>query len=302
MIKWPIDWNPDESWPVSNNQPTLLVGDSRTWGHLNEKLHTHGDVRLYKLVHSMGGPVSRCDTTRSLAEVDAQIKGYFEKNGYRPSGGPGSEWSKVCQWLRTNFQSTLSRHCDTLGLPKKVEFGRTIEGVKRKIADYFDQHGARPTRGVRGWVSTGCWLATQDTTLSRMCDEMGLPELRCRTRSIEEAEVAVLAFFREEGVRPVTKTGVEWVNLNSWLRLRGLSLSKLCDSFDLPVRLDCTRTQETVVTDILTYLNDHGKRPVRRDSPKWTNVNAWLAARGGSLSKLCDSLDLPQRVRPRIAA
>lgn len=188
----------------------------------------------------------------------------------------------------------------------KDGFVFSIELIKDEIEKFYAKNGKRPTAHSTGhdvlnfWRRSNVWLQNnEDTSLSYLCDSLGLDILNNRDRSVKDIENDIIVFYKKTGKRPVEKTSKEWENINGFLRRipdEDLSLPKLCDRLGIPQDRDYSDIDiESIKNDIITYCNENGSPPNQRTSIYWRKLEARLFNRGTSIFKLSQELGVNKR-------
>lgn len=121
---------------------------------------------------------------------------------------------------------------------------KTWDSIRRDVAAFHDEHGHRPTQiDLR---NHDAWLARRGSSLSKLCDEMGLTEHRPvggaapkwkhpHRYAADEVKERIRTFYREHGRRPY------WAEMKKdaeYLSRNGASLTDLCDDLGIPRRGD----------------------------------------------------------------
>ena len=250
---------------------------------LDAWLRDHGSS-LRKLCDEMGLPGgARLD--RTMESVRQEVQAFFDEHGRRPTQ---RDLRNTNAWLYARG-SSLRKQCDEMGLPGGARLDRTMESVRQELQAFYNEHGRRPVG--REMTGVESWLRDHDSSIRKLCDEMGLPGGARRSRTMGEARQEVQAFFDEHGRRP---TQIEMTGVDSWLYARGSSLRKLCDEMGLPGGARLDRTMENVRQELQAFYNEHGRRPKTHEK---SALQGWLQLRGASVSRMCDEMGFPGGVR-----
>lgn len=174
--------------------------------------------------------------------------------------------------------------------PRRQCQQRTRESVDAEILRFYAAEGKRPSVTTSAhWTCVHSWLVCNGTTLSKRCDELGLPALRNRSRTWESVDAEIFDFFKRHGRRP--QRG-DLGGVTAWLEHKGDSLRRRCNFLGLPgdisPNLGCT--QEEIDHLILGFVRSNDRRPSVSDL---LAVHYWLYRRGSSLRRRCDELGLP---------
>jgi len=230
-------------------------GDLR---ELDRALRRRG-TSLFVLCNDMGFPETYRTQERGWTRRKAQEKvfQFHASHGRRPSC---KEMGSLPTWLKYHLDETLSDFCNEIGIPEDQPL-RTRDSIRADVQAFYDEHGHRPTQ--RDFKNHDDWLQKQGSSISRMCDEMGLVGDRFgrrRRRSEKEIEQRVRAFYTEHGRRP---TQADLPGDNRWLhRILGSSLPKLCDAMGFPRspptrRRPPARIMEAMRTEIREFFDQH---------------------------------------------
>ena len=221
---------------------------------------------------------------RTMDSTMAEIREFFDKHGSRPTK---IDMDPANQWLRRQHRSSISKLCDEMGLPSEK---RTMESTMAEIREFFDKHGCRPT--TKDLTVQGAWLTRHGSSLSALCEEMGLPGdslVYHLSRTMASARAEVREFFDKHGRRPKSK---EVPALYAWLRSNHMTpLTALCDEMGLP---DGGRTMESTRIEVREFFDKHDRRPKWAERP---TLARWLRDQHTSLSDLCDEMGFPEEGR-----
>jgi superfamily II DNA or RNA helicase len=160
---------------------------SAEWACWNGYLKYNHNFYLWELCDEMGLPSLTVKRTRD--GVRAEVQTYFDEHGVRPPLSGDKKWVNISSYLKYNHHLTLRQLCDEMGLSKSlVRPGTKTKYTKDdpiKFAQaYFDEHGVRPTRQSPGGKKWDSWLTSLlKTTLSQLCDELGMPPLRRKRKT-----------------------------------------------------------------------------------------------------------------------
>jgi hypothetical protein len=234
----------------------------------------------------------------SLDVIEAAILLFFKEHGRRPlKSNSDKQWAHLDHWLRRHQGQTLRQCCDALGLPTPRNEKRTLDQVTVEILSHYQDHGIRPTvKTSKEWSRWCSWLHRHHgLSLSKLCDNLGLPAVRNNHRTMAAAKRVVLAYHKEHGTRPKTKSSDEMNRWAIWLRQHGgTSLAGLCDKLGLPSdNLGAEERLEKIGTEIRVYFTKHGRRPSQLSNEHWKKTDTWLRKCGSSLSQVCRGLGLP---------
>ena len=201
----------------------------------------------------------------------------------------GRSWSGLNGALKRQGTSLLQLKIE-MGAPYRPRLRlcttRTISSLKKEIRTFVKEHGVAPHAGTskkwQKWVNHNTWLSKRkDTTLLKLCVEMGYSPLRCETRTLPDIKKEIRAYVKEHGETPHLETSKGWTNHSHWLRKQqGFSLHQLCIEMGYNPRLCTTRTLPNIKKEIRAHVKEHGKSPQAGNSKKWANHNAWLTHRG----------------------
>jgi len=108
-----------------------------------------------------------------LEDAINEVQSFYDEKEFRPTALdlPGLNY-----WLAQNHSSSVSRLCQELGMPGGRDYTRTMEIVESKIRKFFVEHNRRPTK--RDNRNDDVWLKKQGSSLSKLCDKMGMPPAR----------------------------------------------------------------------------------------------------------------------------
>ncbi len=278
-----------EFYKDTGRRPSPRVSDN--WRLIGNWLTRQGQS-LPELCDDLGLP--RVCRSRTLDQVKAEVKAYFQTNGKRPTP---SVMGSTNAWLMKNHGTSISLLCDDLGMPKLNVRGRTMEEVREKILAFFKEHGRRPTG--RKWAAVGSWLKLQGTTLSQLCDQLGLPGFFERGRSLDTLEALIIEHFVATGSRPTARTSKDWRRWADWVKHNHqVTLPGVCDDLGLPPIVDLTRTWESVERRAREHFAETGQRPTSAQT-WWCGTNQWLKrAHSVSLPEFLDRIGLPAKLEP----
>jgi len=243
---------------------------------------------LRKLCDEMGLPGGAV-FGRTMEGARQEIQAFFEEHGRRPYE---ADLNGASLWLRKEGTS-LQKLCDEMGLPKHRD-SWSAERARQEVQAFFDEHGRRPL--VKENTALGHWLTRRGTSLSKLCDEMGLPWPSRSKYTREKIRPKIQAFFDEHGRRPIDK---EVNGISLWLRRVGATLRDVCNEMELPGGLVLDRTMEGARQEIQAFFEEHGTRPRVVDKKA---LASWLRGQGTNLRKLCDEMGLPKIIRARNAS
>lgn len=219
---------------------------------------------------------------RTLESAKQEVLDFYKEYGCRPHN---RDLIALSGWLSYHYNLSVANLCDEMGF-SGGRVDRSMGFAKQEIQEFFKEYGRRPTAKDLG--SLNQWLSShQGTTLSKLCDELGIDERRNYHRDMESAKQEVLAFYEEHGRCPTSATHSA---LNAWLLKQGVTLPQLCAEMGISKK----RTLTSVKNEILKWYARHGRRPTSG------SLGAWCRDKGTTLSRLCDDLALPvERVRNR---
>jgi hypothetical protein len=262
------------------------------WASWDGYLRYHHNSSLWELCDEMGLP--RVTAKRTLPGVRAEVQAHFDEHGVRPSSRE-KKWALVSSYLRRNHGITLRQLCDEMGLPRvyRPPTKHTKDDPVKFAQTHFDEHGVRPSRDSPGGGKWDYWCQRHlKMSLSKLCDELGLPPLR--KFPLLEIRKGVQAHFDEHGIRPSEGTSKKFNNWSCSLRRNyGTTLSQLCDEMGLPILCE-KYAIETIRKEVRTHVDEHGAPPRRATSKKFNNIGAHLLRQHGmTLSQLCDEMGLP---------
>ena len=232
-VRWPEEWDEGEGWASPQGKETGLNKEPRHWNTLaSDWLAKKSGLRADSLVESLGGPVG-WNLSRTLEQCRDDILRYYKRTGVAPTSRSSNEFFRWGGWLRRQG-STLRRECNLLNLPTVRNNNKDLGQCHARLKGYFDEVGSRPNAATssefRNW---DMWLRNRGSTLSRECDQLGLPVVRRRDRTVEECHEEILTHYKETGKRPTQTDYSRFNNWVSWLRRQGSSLSKECDKLGL---------------------------------------------------------------------
>jgi hypothetical protein len=242
---------------------------------------------LNRVCNELGLPGGH-DKTRTLAKARQVIQKFFLEHQRRPTLTDLPKWN---DWLSYNEGLSIAKLSDEMGLPGGLVLGRTMQDARDEILRFFEDHGKRP-RG-KDLIPVRSWLASQGTTMRKMCDELGLPASLRLDRSLKAAKREIRVFYEEHGRRPRVCDMGAW---NSWLQAHHkLSVPRLCDQMDIPGGKRRNRTMDGARREVQSYFKEHGHRPRTCDLH---GLSRWLCKKQRtSLADFCDELGLPERKR-----
>ena len=166
---------------------------------------------------------------------------------------------------------------------------RTLDRCRKKILDYHNRTGKRPTQDTPEFQKWANWIRSQGTTLFQECRALGLTDFSY-TRTLDQCHLEIQKYHRKTGECPTTKTSKFFRRWDLWLTRKGSTLAKECKILGIAVNKDFGRTKEDGLRAILDYYRQHGKRPSQDDLRAWGD---WFYRNGTSLREECDKLRLP---------
>jgi hypothetical protein len=170
---------------------------------------------------------------RTIYDVQRMVRQYHETHGVRPTC---KDFRTFDRWLRLNG-SSINLMCDDMGLPRRSRErgrrhdGRTLETTEAEILAFYQEQGKRPTSADLSTLDT--WLHDRhDSSVSRVCQRLGLPGGQIRGRTMDSARAEISNFYDEHGRRPIKR---DMVNLDSWLWMHHrLSIHRVSNELELP--------------------------------------------------------------------
>ena len=231
------------------------------------------------------------DFERTLEQCQEAIQLYYKDTGKRPSAIT-TGFKGIASWL-VSRGSSLPKECDQLGLPSVYRRDRTFHLCHQDILAHYNKTGITPSeetsKEFNQWAQ---WLKRNGSTLSKECQDLGLPALKNLERTLDQCHKEIQDYYNAEGTRPTAVTSADWVNWNNWLRRQESSLSAECDHLGVPVVRRQDRDLNQCHQDILYHCRITGKRPTKRISREFTNWDHWLRYHGSSLAQECKKLGL----------
>lgn len=197
----------------------------------------HAGTSLQELCDELGIP-SREQFTLEFCR--AELRSFNAQHGRRPTV---SEKRPLYTWLRTNTRYSLATLCDEMGLPGRSNMRRTRRTCWKETQAFYDAHGVRPR--VTDLVNTHAWLYNHGSSLTALCDEMGLPprpkkEPKAKPppvyvmgRTRESCREELRRFYQQQG-RPPSPRDVP--KIYQWLHRHGIAWTEFCDDAGLPAR------------------------------------------------------------------
>jgi len=243
---------------------------------------------IHKVCEKFGLPGGR-NFGRTKGGIERKIRKFYDREGRRPKN---REMTGENQWLAHHHKMSLHDLCDEMGLPTG-KTPRTIKRVREEIQRLYDREGRRPTnKEMIEWVN---FLRRRGTTLSKLCDKMGLPEGRRKRRSMLRLREDLQAFFNEHGSRPTNKEMGAWC---SWLRAhhKGITLHGVCNDMGLssrvahPGKASVRLSKKQVTQEVQKFYDREKRRPMNKEVRKGAD---WLKRHDSSLRELCDEMGLP---------
>jgi len=243
---------------------------------------------IHKICEKLGLPGGR-DFGRTKGSIERKIRKFYDREGRRPKN---REMVDESRWLAYHHKMSLHDLCDEMGLPTEKVL-RTITRVRKEIREFYAREGRRPTnKELLGWLN---FLRRKNTTLSKLCDKMGLPEGHRKRRSMARLREVLQAFFDEHGRRPTTEEMGAWCG---WLRAhhKGNTLYGVCNEMGLPSRsgqsgkASVRYSKKEVLQEVQKFYDREKRRPMSKEVRKCAG---WLKRRGSSLRELCDEMGLP---------
>lgn len=269
---------------------------SQLWGSHNQWLANHHDLSLTQLCTNLGIP-EVSNRTRSLADVETEIRSYYKKHGERPSVSI-HEWGIINAWLANRHDTTLRKVCDALGLPIRFNLTRTRSLIRKEIRAYYSKHKRRPfIKASNEWQQHDAWLARHhDSSLFKECNLLHLPG-GFFTITVREAQDQAKVYYKKKGRRPSKKTSEFWAKVDGALVRYRTTLAKACDAAGIPGAIKNWTLQE-VKDKIRGYLAENGTCPKVNTSKEWQVISDWAKNNHGmSLKQLRESMGLdPPRV------
>jgi hypothetical protein len=222
-------------------RPSTRGSRDPQWRNLNMRLRKRGLPSIAQLCDQLGAS-GRLRRTREI--VDQEIRSFYRRYGKRPTeAGSWNEWHGHATWLRDQGTS-LSEACDELDLSGggREDHDDSFTAIRKDIKSYWEAHRTRPTAysGPK-WRNLSARLYRQGHSLSKLCDELGLPDPRTKSRTavLASLKIEVMDFYKTHGKRPLA----EGVNSTPNERRMGRSaifcgtrLKNVCDELRLPSR------------------------------------------------------------------
>lgn len=137
---------------------------------LNGWLRYHFDTTVCTIANRLGIPGGNKKRS-TMQDARDEVRDYYDRKGFRPSA---TDLPGLNNWLCTKKNSSVRKICDELRIPGGRNYSRTIESVSQITLDFYREHGRRPTKKDR--VNDDSWLKYRGTSLTSLCDELGLPE------------------------------------------------------------------------------------------------------------------------------
>lgn len=230
-IVWPKDWGQKEGWPVTRSDQRAVT-DRRTWRDLNATLVRRHNVKTVDLIESLGGvPLHKVRFEAELDEILRRAHEYYTLTGMRPTSTCEVRFFRQANNQLYRLNSSLKEFLDSQGFPQTPTWN--LRKIQEIVLKQFRKTGKRPipSKNRPLFVGIEAWLQTNEkTSLSALCDRLRLPKT---DRSVSAAKRSILAFYKQYRKSPrygdLADKGIE-----SWLRRRGTSLSKLCNQLGLP--------------------------------------------------------------------
>jgi len=285
LIKWPEGIDPSEG-AAQGSVKSPSGTDNRNLSSLCYKIGAQHSTVLSEL-----GITDAYVLGRSVESITEAVKDYIKKKGKRPTTKTSSAWLNNDAYLRRR-KSSLKTVCDEV----EGVAPRTVASLKVEVLIFFKRERIRPTSATsKIWASHAAWLRNKDCSLTELCDDLKLPGTVVLGRSVKAIEVEVMAYFKKTGKRPTAKVSKHWANHEAWLfrQKPSLSLFKLCNKLGIAGSYQKDRSEEGIEAEARAYMNRTGVRPKVTTSSRWTNHNAWLYAKGSSLTEFLDAKGFP---------
>jgi len=201
----------------------------RQMGTINAYLQRKHGTTLKAMCESMGLPErpKRTKYDWTLDDAAQQIQTFYEEKGYRPTG---ADLTELDGWLRYHHGTSIRIIAEELEIPGRHKIREGIEDAINEVQSFYDEKEFRPT--ACDLPGLNYWLAQHhNSSVSRLCQELGMPGGRDYTRTMESVENKIRKFFAEHKRRPTKKDNRKD---DVWLKKQGSSLSKLCDKMGMP--------------------------------------------------------------------
>jgi len=227
----------------------------------------------------------------TIDEIQKGIQEHRDQEGTRPNFKTSPQFRRWDTHLRRHCQTTLAKLCDEMGVLLPYENSSRDE-IRKEVQEHFDQEGVRPTSNTSPqWRRRNTRLKRHcKTTLSKLCDEIGLPGF-CEKYTIDEIRKEVQEHFDQDQtlLRRNSKEFRKWDNYLR--RYLNTSLSKLYVEMGLPRH---PHSINEIRKGIQEHFDQERARPVMSVSKLFQEWHSDLKRHHKTtLSKLCDEMGLP---------